>query len=207
MLCGSANLIGHGQRVQQVMDFPHQSRYTCIHLTRKRYRCKECCGTFFHPLAWLDDDHLATKRFVDKIAELALERSFSALSREYGINEKTVRNIFYGRYKDDIDTTKFTQPEYMGIDEIDVAGGARGVVTNLSNNTAIDEGLFDQDLSSILRADAQPRCLQGRFNGLHSPLKEPDTSAIPQGQGGGRQVPYPAHGRPGGRWRSLAGQE
>ena len=158
-------------------------------------------------LAWLDDDHLATKRFVDKIAELALERSFSALSREYGINEKTVRNIFYGRYKDDIDTAKFTQPEYMGIDEIDVAGGARGVITNLSNNTAIDEGLFDQDLSSILRADAQPRCLQGRFNGLHGPLKEPDTSAIPQGQGGGRKVPYPAHGRPGGRWRSLAGQE
>jgi transposase len=138
MLCGSANFIGHGQRVQQVMDFPHQSRYTCIHLTRKRYRCKDCGGTFFHPLPWLDDDHLATKRFVDKIAELALERSFSDLSREYGINEKTVRNIFYGRYKDDIDTTKFAQPEYMGIDEIDVAGGARGVVTNLSNNTAIE---------------------------------------------------------------------
>lgn len=91
-----------------------------------------------YPLAWLDDDHLATTRFVDRIAELALERSFSDLSREYGINEKTVRNIFYGRYKDDIDTTKFSQPEFMGIDELDIAGAARGVITNLSNNSAVE---------------------------------------------------------------------
>jgi hypothetical protein len=126
------------QRIQQVMDFPHHGGYTCIHLTRKRYRCKECSGTFFHPLSWLDDDHLSTRRFVDRIAALALERSFSDLSREYGINEKTVRNIFYGRYKDDIDTTKFDQPEYMGIDELDIAGAARGVITNLSDNCGIE---------------------------------------------------------------------
>jgi transposase len=137
-ICGSATFIGHGQHIQQVMDVPHQGRFTCIHLTRKRYRCKDCGGTFFHPLAWLDDDHLATTRFVDRIAELALERSFSDLSREYGINEKTVRNIFYGRYKDDIDTTKFSQPEFMGIDELDIAGAARGVITNLSNNSAVE---------------------------------------------------------------------
>lgn len=137
-LCGSKSFIGHGQHKQQVMDLPHQARFTCIHLVRKRYRCKDCGGTFFHPLPWVDDDHLATTRFVDRIAELALERSFSDLSREYGINEKTVRNIFYGRYKDDIDTTKFAQPEYMGIDELDIAGAARGVITNLSNNSAIE---------------------------------------------------------------------
>ena len=101
-LCGSANFIGHRQHNQQVMDLPHHGRFTCcIHLTRKRYRCKECGGTFFHPLAWLDDNHLATRRFVDRIAELALERSFSDIAREYGVNEKAVRNVFYGRYKDD----------------------------------------------------------------------------------------------------------
>ena len=137
-ICGGANFIGHGQHVQQVMDLPHQGRFTCIQLARKRYRCKDCAGTFFHPLDWVDDDHLATKRFVDRIAALALERSFSDLAREYGINEKTVRNIFYGRYKDDIDTTKFAQPDFMGIDELNIAGAARGVVTNLSNNSAIE---------------------------------------------------------------------
>jgi len=143
--CGGTNFIGHGQHEQEIMDLPFQGRFTCIHLTRKRYRCKDCNATFFHPLEWVDDDHHATRRFVDRIAALALERSFSDLSREYGINEKTVRNIFYGRYKDDIDTIKFARPEFMGIDELNIAGGARGVITNLSNNSAIE---FLKDCSS-----------------------------------------------------------
>ena len=39
--CGSTNFIGHGQHKQDVMDLPHHNRFTCIHLARKRYRCKE----------------------------------------------------------------------------------------------------------------------------------------------------------------------
>jgi len=136
--CGSQNFIGHGQRTQEVMDLPFQGKLTCIHLLRKRYRCKDCGNTFFHPLDWLDDDHHATKRFVGRIAALALERNFSDLSREFGVNEKTIRNIFYGRYKDTIDTTRFESPAYLGIDEVNIAGGARGVITNLSENSAIE---------------------------------------------------------------------
>ncbi|AKU11279.1 transposase, IS204/IS1001/IS1096/IS1165 family protein [Azoarcus sp. CIB] len=136
--CGSKNFIGHGQRAQEVMDLPHHGKLTCIHLLRKRYRCKDCSDTFFHPLDWLDDDHHATQRFVDRIASLALERSFSDLAREYGINEKTVRNIFYGRYRDTIDTARFESPAYLGIDEVNIAGSARGVITNLSENVAIE---------------------------------------------------------------------
>ncbi len=59
--CGSQNFIGHGQHQQEVMDLPHQGKLTCIHLLRKRYRCKDCSDTFFHPLDWLDDDHHASK--------------------------------------------------------------------------------------------------------------------------------------------------
>lgn len=136
--CGGQNFIGHGQHEQEVMDLPHQGKLTCIHLLRKRYRCKDCGDTFFHPLPWLDDDHHATKRFVDRIAALALERNFSDLSREFGVNEKTIRNIFYGRYKETIDTTRFESPAYLGIDELNIAGAARGVITNLEQNTAIE---------------------------------------------------------------------
>ena len=143
--CGSANFIGHGQYKQDVMDLPHHNRFTCIHLARKRYRCKDCEATFFHPLEWIDDNHRATKRFVDKIAELALDRNFSEIAREYGISEHGVRTIFYGRHKETIDTTQFQTPEYMGIDEIKIAGTGRGVVTNLSNNSAIE---FLKDCSS-----------------------------------------------------------
>lgn len=158
--CGSQNFIGHGQHAQEVMDLPHQGKFTCIHLLRKRYRCKDCSDTFFHPLDWLDDDHHASRRFVDRVASLALERSFSDLAREYGINEKTVRNIFYGRHKDTIDTTRFEAPAYLGIDEVNVAGSARGVITNLSENVAIE--FLPKCTNDILRAYFQK--MPGREN-------------------------------------------
>ncbi|WP_461595033.1 transposase family protein [Thiomonas sp.] len=40
----------------------------------------------------MGDDRRASKRFVDRIATLSLERTFSDLAREYGVHEKTVRN-------------------------------------------------------------------------------------------------------------------
>jgi transposase len=148
--CGSQNFIGHGQHKQEVMDLPFQGKFTCIHLTRKRYRCKDCDSTFFHPLDWMDDTHRATKRFVDRIASLALERNFSAISREYGISEHAVRTIFYGRHKEVIDTTRFESPEYLGIDEVKIAGVARGVITNLSENVAIE--FLPKCTNDVLRA-------------------------------------------------------
>lgn len=136
--CGSDNFIGHGQHPQEVMDLPHHGRFLAIQLTRKRYRCKDCGNTFFHPLPWIDDNHRATKRFVERIASLSLERSFSDIAREYGISEHGVRGIFSGRYQSVIDAEQFESPAYLGIDEVNIAGGARGVITNLEQNSAIE---------------------------------------------------------------------
>jgi transposase len=80
------------------MDLPYQGITPAFTYSRKRYRCKDCGGTFFHPLSCLDDSHRATKRFVDRIATLALERNFSDIAWEYGISEHGVRTIFYGRH-------------------------------------------------------------------------------------------------------------
>ena len=97
--CGGSTLYAHGTFLQDIMDLPHQGQFTCIHLARKRWRCTACETTFFHPLDWIDDDHRATARFVARIASLSLDRSFSDLAREYGVHEKSIRNIFYRHYK------------------------------------------------------------------------------------------------------------
>lgn len=136
--CQGDNFIGHGQHPQEIIDLPHHGRFMAIQLVRKRYRCKTCGNTFFHPLDWIDDDHRATRRFVDRVAKLGLERNFSEISREYGISEHAVREIFNNRYQEIIDTTRFEAPAYLGIDELNIAGAARGVVTNLSENSAIE---------------------------------------------------------------------
>lgn len=136
--CGSLALYAHGTLKQDIMDLPLHGKVLCIHLTRKRWKCRDCNTTFLHPLNWIDDDHRATIRFINKIASLSLERSFSDLAREYGVHEKTVRNIFYRHYKGVIDTTRFQSPVYMGIDEIKIAGGLRGVITNISDRAGIE---------------------------------------------------------------------
>lgn len=136
--CNGEALYAHGTHNQDISDIPHQGQITCIHLARKRWKCRGCGATFFHPLEWIDDDHRATTRFVNRIADLSLERNFSDLSREFGVNEKTIRNIFYRRYQPVIDKLNFESPAYLGIDEVNIAGAARGVITNLSINAAIE---------------------------------------------------------------------
>lgn len=69
--CRSDSFIGHGQHPQEIIDLPHHGRFMAIQLVRKRYRCKACGNTFFHPLDWIDDDHRATRRFVDRVARPA----------------------------------------------------------------------------------------------------------------------------------------
>lgn len=136
--CKGEALYAHGTHDQDIIDIPHQGSLTCIHLARKRWKCRGCGATFFHPLAWIDDNHRATTRFVNRIADLSLERNFSDLSREFGVNEKTIRNIFYRRYQPVIDKLQFEAPPYLGIDEVNIAGAARGVITNLGSNAAIE---------------------------------------------------------------------
>ena len=148
--CGERKVIGHGNLQQVIMDLPFHGKFTGIHLARKRWRCLGCGGTFLHPLDWIDDDHRATKRFVDRIATLSLNRSFSDLAREYGVHEKTVRNVFYGRYAPVIEQQRFETPEYLGIDEIKIAGGLRGVITNVSARSGIE--FLTKNTSAVLSA-------------------------------------------------------
>jgi transposase len=138
LLCGAARVIGHGVLQQVITDLPIRGKAVGIHLARKRWRCPTCGGTFLHPLDWIDDDHRTTRRFVDHVASLSLGRSFSALAREYGVHEKTVRSIFYGRYAPVIVQQRFTTPECLGLDEIKIAGGLRGMVTNVFERSGLE---------------------------------------------------------------------
>ena len=42
----------------------------------------------------MDDNRSVTKRLIDWIQEASLEKTFTSVAEEIGIDEKTVRNIF-----------------------------------------------------------------------------------------------------------------
>jgi len=141
-LCGSiANLSRFGTKKQRFMDTTMYGKRVGVILTRQRYRCKDCDGTFFEPLpSDLDERRMMTKRAIKYIADNALNRPFTAIADEIGVDEKTVRTIFYKHYQEQDKEQKrnIIAPEYMGIDEIYIIGKPRGVITNIKERTIVE---------------------------------------------------------------------
>jgi len=61
-----------------------------IYIKRQRYRCRECNETFFETLTDMD----VNNRLIDWIQEASLEKTFTSVADDIGVDEKTVRNIF-----------------------------------------------------------------------------------------------------------------
>ncbi|WP_284696079.1 transposase family protein, partial [Escherichia coli] len=64
------------------------------------------------------------------IEQESLKKTFALLSRETGIDEKTIKNIF-NDYVDRLGTEiRFETPEFLGIDELKIIGEYRCMITN-----------------------------------------------------------------------------
>lgn len=136
--CYSAKIVGYGRDEQVYVDLPIHGHYVAIHLSRRRCKCALCGKTFFEAIEDLDSKRLMTRRLVEYIEQEGIERSFTSIAKEVGINEKTVRNIF----TDYIDCLKgnhvFQTPRCLGIDEVHIGKTPRCVFTNLDERTFVD---------------------------------------------------------------------
>lgn len=135
--CGGG-LYRHGSQRQAYLDTPLRGKPVHIELERKRFRCKACGKTMFEPLPAMDSKRLATMRMVHYIGQNCLSKTFAELSREVGVDDKTIRHIF-----DDFvawlnQSIVFTTPEVLGIHEIKIIGQPRVLLTNAQSLTLID---------------------------------------------------------------------
>lgn len=130
-------LVKFGTRSQVVLDSPSRGKRVGIHFARQRYRCGKCGKMSLHALPDCDDKRRATNRLVRMIAKKSLLNTFTSVSREVGVNEKTTRNIF----KDWVaEKDRFyipITPEILGIDEIKMII-PRCVMTNIGERTIVD---------------------------------------------------------------------
>jgi transposase len=130
-------LYRHGTREQLLMDLPSHGKRVGIVLDRVRFRCQECEQTFLQPLPDVDEGRQMTRRLVRYIEEQSIQRTFTAVAGDVGVDEKTVRNLFR-TYVARLDaTTVFDTPERMGIDEVHLLRKPRCVLTNLDLRTII----------------------------------------------------------------------
>lgn len=128
--CSSA-LYRHGSQHQTYMDTPMHGKRVLIEIDRKRYRCKDCGKTLFEPLPAMDSKRQATSRLITYIESHCTKKTFADLSREIGVDDKTIRHIFDDYVVKKKETVHFETPEILGIDELKIIGQYRAMVTNV----------------------------------------------------------------------------
>ncbi|WP_439651889.1 helix-turn-helix domain-containing protein [Oceanobacillus alkalisoli] len=109
-----------------------------MYVNRQRYKCRECNETFFENLPDMDVNRSVTNRLIYWIKEASLEKMFTSVAEEIGVDEKTVRNIF-NDYVDELEAqTDFRTPKWLSIDEVHLLKNYRCVITDVENKSVID---------------------------------------------------------------------
>ena len=124
----------HGRRTNTFADTPMQMQPVRLEISRSRYRCNECGKTVAPELFFLDERRRATKRLVDAVRERCLGMTFHALADQTGLAVNTIKNIAHDLIGDLERTVHYETPVIMGIDEVNLAGDYRCVITNLATN-------------------------------------------------------------------------
>ena len=128
----------HGTRKNKFSDTPLYMEPVRLEIQRPRFRC-ECCGKMSTPeLSFLDDKRRATKRLVDVIRQQCLSMTFRALADQTGVAVNTVKNIAHDLIQELEQTVHYQTPIIMGIDEVNIAGDYRCVITNLATNNVFE---------------------------------------------------------------------
>lgn len=136
-VCGKP-LYRHGHRKITFADTPQHMQPVRLEIDRPRYRCDVCRKTLTLELPFLDERRRATRRLVDRIRERCLETTFRGLAEQTGLAVNTVKNIAHDLIVELDQTVRYETPVIMGIDELNLAGGYRCIITNLATNSVFN---------------------------------------------------------------------
>ncbi|MEB3103071.1 ISL3 family transposase [Ferviditalea candida] len=138
--CGCvANLYKHDNREQLCMDLPIHGKRVGLLIKRQRYRCRDCNQTFWERLDHtINEKRSCTNRLLSYIEKQSIKRTFTSISEDVGLNEKTIRNIFRDYINRLEETLRFETPNWLGIDEIHIISKPRCVLTNIEERTLLD---------------------------------------------------------------------
>lgn len=135
--CGKP-LYRHGHRKIAFADTPQQMQPVRLEIDRPRYRCDACRKTLTLDLPFLDERRRATRRLVDAIRERCLGTTFRGLAEQTGLAVNSIKNIAQDLIEELEKTVRYETPVIMGIDELNLAGGYRCIITNLATNSVFN---------------------------------------------------------------------
>lgn len=137
--CGTiGHLYRHGTKLTNYLDIPLRGAPARLRAKVQRYRCRSCEETFLQPLGGVLDDRRMTKRCAAFIQANCLRDTFTRIAEDVGCDDKTIRTLA-SEYIADLETRYRPQlPEWLGVDETQIAGQMRLVLTDVSKRRVID---------------------------------------------------------------------
>lgn len=161
--CSSVKLVGYGvKRGQIITDLPNNGAPTFVAIERRRFRCRECGRTFFETLNGVDEKRNLTQRLISYIEQQSLSRTYLSISKEVGVVEGTVRNIF-NAYKDRLEqSSQFKTPDFIAFEPIFLVNKPRFLVCNVRAQTIIDilDNQGARDMQKFLRTLSNPNSVK-----------------------------------------------
>lgn len=137
--CGVVGrLYGHGTKLKTYRDSPIRGHAVKLLATVRRYKCRDCGGTFLQPLGGVLEERLMTQRCAEYIQKQCLLDTFVRIAKGVGCDEKTVRNVAK-TYIAAINNGYLPKlPEWLGMDETQIDGKMRCVVTDVGGRRPIE---------------------------------------------------------------------
>lgn len=140
--CQKCGVIGHlykhGPKPIGLRDSPIRGRPVSIEANAQRFKCRDCGGTFIQPLGGIHPAMRMTARCAQYIEEQCLRDTFTRIAEHVGCDDKTVRTLA-GGYIDRLNAEyKPWLPEWLGIDETQIDGKLRCIITDVVNRVPID---------------------------------------------------------------------
>ena len=180
--CGViGSLYRHGPKAITIRDAPIRGNTVRIQANAQRYKCRDCGSTFIQPLGSLHGEMRMTTRCVEYIESQCLRDTFVRVAEHVGCDDRTVRTLA-GDYIARMNTEfKPRLPEWLGIDETQIDGKLRCIITDVVNRVPIDM-LPDRDkplVTSWLYQFKDLRTVKGLAMDMWRPYKDAAQSVFP----------------------------
>lgn len=177
-ICPKCGVIGtpykHGTKVVAYRDKPVRCEPTSVLANVQRYRCRDCGETFLQPLDGIQPNMRMTARCAEYIKTQCLSDTFVRIAQNIGCDDKTVRDLA-GEHITALNLAfKPHLPEWLGIDETQIDGKLRCIITDVVNRKPVDM-LPDRDKVSVtnwLNQFRERRTVKGLAIDMWRPYKD-----------------------------------
>lgn len=140
--CPNCGVLGrlyrHGVKTVTYKDIPAYGHQSVIEVKVVRFKCRDCGKTAMQDLPDMDTRRRMTTRLLAYISDQGVRKTFSAVARDVGLDEKTVRNICEDHMEKVFKHHVIDAPLILGVDEMKLGERKRTIFIDIGERKLLD---------------------------------------------------------------------